>query len=435
MHHKYNFETLESGAKAMFVNLPHFRTTSIRIVVRSGAFHEESNHKGSAHFLEHMTFAGTDDLPSQIIQEKYANDNDIYQNAFSDNEFTKYVVNGYDLDSAAFLIIQSVFRPLLLEKDFELQKQPVISEISSYLSDPHYKANIAHWLAVFGKEATCNITGEISDIKKMTHKDLVNFYDNNYRPENCWIIVCSGEDVKTQRNKINSLLSGINNKPKARETSETNKKIEFNPDGNNYSLIKVDIPKDSTTQICIYYPLDSPKDVFDRVRSQVLVTSLSNFIQSVLRTELDLVYGANCASDVNFDISFDNHKRQYFLRFFTEVIEDNVIKVLDAIKEKILDVDTPEHWVEAALKNKLLEPDYWLQDNPYMTIDNIVTSLIYNGISHIDFFEEKMASEKLKVSDINKLKKSVFNNSPVLTVSSPSQKVLDDIKVWTDKLK
>ncbi len=435
MHHKYNFETLESGAKAMFVNLPHFRTTSIRIVVRSGAFHEESNHIGSAHFLEHMTFAGTDDLPSQIIQEKYANDNDIYQNAFTSNEFTKYVVNGYNLDSAAFLIIQSVFRSLLLEKDFELQKQPVISEISSYLSDPHYRANIAHWLAVFGNEVACNITGEISDIKKMTHKNLVNFYDKNYRPENCWIVVCSGEDVKTQRNKINSLLSAVKNKPKATETPVTTKKIEFNPDGNRYSLIKVDTPKDSTTQICIFYPLDSPKDVVDRVCSQVLVTSLSNFIQSVLRTELDLVYGANCTSDVNFDISFDKNKRQYYLLFFTEVIEDNVIKVLDAIQEKILDVDIPEHWIEAALKNKLRDPDYWLQDNPYMTIDNIVNSLMNNGINHIDFFEEKMASEKLKVSDINKLKKSVFTNSPVLTASSPSQKVLDDIKVWTDKFK
>jgi predicted Zn-dependent peptidase len=433
MKYRFNFETLESGAKAMFVNLPHFRTSSIRIMVRSGAFHEEVNTPGSAHFLEHMTIAGTKDLPAMLIQEKYASDNDIYQNAFTFPDYTKYVSNGHDLDSIAFLLTQSVFKPLLSEEEFLKQKQPIISEISSDLADPYFKANIKHWSNIFGDDAVCNVAGDIRDINNLTHKDLLNFYESNYRLDNCWIVVCSGEDIETQRKKINELLIDVKNNLIDKKRSKKTKKIEFNPKGNKSSLIKIDAPEDSTTNICLFYPLNSPKNVRARVCNQILVSSLSALIQSILRTENDLVYGAHCSSDLNCDISFNNNKKQYYLRLSTDVIEENVIKVLDVIKSKIINSNIPDHWIESTIRSKKLDPDYWLQDNPYNTIENIVTCLVINGTDYIDFFEEKNMADKISVVDINNLKKSVFSESPVLTASSPSQKVLDNINDWLNK--
>ena len=80
-------------------------------------------------------------------------------------------------------------------------------------------------------------------------------------------------------------------------------------------------------------------------------------------------------------------------------------------------------------------PDYILQNNPESTANSIVDNLFYNGSDYVDFFEEKEIAKSLSVSDIQKLKKEILSIKPVITASSPSQKVLDDIKEWADKLK
>ena len=433
MNYRYNFEPLESGAKAMFVNLPHFRTTSIRIVVRSGAMSENKNNAGSAHFLEHMTFAGTEDLPSETIGNRYASDHDIFQNAYTDTDRTTYVTDGYDFDSTAFLITQRVFKALLPKDEYEKVKEAVITEISGNLSDPYLNPRTKQWKTVFGQNARYKITGDIEDIENMTYENLLDFYDKNYKLENCWIVVCSSESIDSQRKKINELLSDIKNRSNKKPSKVRD--FSFNPNNNKYSLDIVDVPKSATTSITLYYPLKVPENATVRVSNNIVVRSFSSLLHSVLRTDLDLVYEDIVGIDVETNLSFDNTKKTYYFYISTEAVETNVIKVLDAIMGKIINVDIPNHWIKSAIDGTIREPDYILQNNPESTANSIVDNLFYNGSDYVDFFEEKEIAKSLSVSDIQKLKKEILSIKPVITASSPSQKVLDDIKEWADKLK
>jgi len=433
MNYRYNFETLDSGAKAVFVNLPHFRTTSIRIVVRSGAMSENKNNAGSAHFLEHMTFAGTEDLPSETIGNRYASDHDIFQNAYTHTDHTTYVTDGYDFDSTAFLITQRVFKASLPKDEYEKVKEAVITEISSNLADPYLNSRIKQWKTVFGDDATGKISGEVEDIENMTYENLLDFYVKNYKLENCWIVVCSSESINSQRKKMNKLLSDVKNRSNKKPSKFRD--FSFNPNNNKYSLDIVDVPKSATTLVTLYYPLKVPENAAVRVSNNIVAKGLSNFLHSVLRTDLDLVYEDIIGIDVETNLSFDNTKKTFYFYISTEAVEANVIKVLDAIIGKIINVDIPDHWIKSAIDGTIREPDYILQNNPESTANSIVDNLFYNGSDYVDFFEEKEIAKSLSVSDIQKLKKEILSTKPVITASSPSQKVLDDIKEWADKLK
>jgi predicted Zn-dependent peptidase len=394
---------------------------------------ENNNNIGSAHFLEHLTFAGTKNLPTEIVGNRYASDNDIYQNAFTHLDHTTFIADGYDLNSTAFLITQRVFKALLPKDEYEKVKKAVITEISGNLSDPYLNPRVKQWKTVFGQNARYKITGDIEDIENMTYENLLDFYEKNYKLENCSIVVCSSESIDSQRKKINDLLRDV--KSHSIKNIPNGINYSFNPDNNKYSLDLVDVPKNSTTSFLLYYPVQIPINLKKRISYDIFSKSFSDFLYSVLRTDLDLVYSAYGGIDVIANLAFDSNEMTYYFYIFTEAIEKNVIKVLNAIMDKVINVDIPDHLIQSAIVNITRDSDYVLQNNPESMAKSMTNYLFNTGSDHLDFFEEKEITKSLSVSDIQKLKKEILSIKPVITASSPSQKVLDDIKEWADKLK
>ena len=73
------------------------------------------------------------------------------------------------------MITQRVFKALLPKEEYEKQKEAVITEISSNLSDPYLNAKIKQWKTVFGEDAIGKISGEVEDIENMTYENLLDF--------------------------------------------------------------------------------------------------------------------------------------------------------------------------------------------------------------------------------------------------------------------
>ena len=57
---------LPNGLRVLCEEIPHFHTASIGIWVQNGSRHEPARLSGISHFIEHMVFKGTEDMPSAI---------------------------------------------------------------------------------------------------------------------------------------------------------------------------------------------------------------------------------------------------------------------------------------------------------------------------------------------------------------------------------
>ncbi len=137
-------EQLSSGLRAAFITMPHFRTTSARLTINSGSLHEAQETAGAAHFLEHITFQGTEDLPTWQEVDRYLEEKLVSANVFTNQTDIKYVVNGYDLESAGYFITQAALFPTLTPEALEKERKPIVNELLEYASSPYYLANIEH---------------------------------------------------------------------------------------------------------------------------------------------------------------------------------------------------------------------------------------------------------------------------------------------------
>ena len=83
----YEKIVLPNGVRILTEAVPGVRSASLGIWVGTGSRHEKAEESGTAHFIEHMVFKGTDRrTAAQLAEEMDAIGGQI--NAFTTKEFT-----------------------------------------------------------------------------------------------------------------------------------------------------------------------------------------------------------------------------------------------------------------------------------------------------------------------------------------------------------
>lgn len=52
-------KTLSNGVRVVLEELPYVRSVAFGIYVKNGSAHEDKEHEGISHYIEHMLFKGT----------------------------------------------------------------------------------------------------------------------------------------------------------------------------------------------------------------------------------------------------------------------------------------------------------------------------------------------------------------------------------------
>src|SRR3990167_4912488 len=87
MHKK---TTLPNGLKILTVPMANTKTATVLVLIATGSKYETENLNGVSHFLEHMTFKGTQKRPTPMdIAEPLDRIGGNY-NAFTSQEYTGY---------------------------------------------------------------------------------------------------------------------------------------------------------------------------------------------------------------------------------------------------------------------------------------------------------------------------------------------------------
>ena len=178
---------LPEGPRVITVRLPAARSFSAVAYVRAGSRMETRAESGMAHFMEHLTFKGTESWPSTRAVSEAIEGIGGTSNAATDREATTYWarVPSRDAALAARMLGELVTRPLLREEDVAHERNVVVEEIRSYRDDPgEFVFNLLDQ-AVFGDTPLgWEIAGDEESVAALTAPGLRGFWERWYRPEN-----------------------------------------------------------------------------------------------------------------------------------------------------------------------------------------------------------------------------------------------------------
>ena len=186
---------LPAGPRVISARLAGARSVSIAAYVLAGSRLETPEEAGVAHFMEHITFKGTERFPStRAISEAIEGVGGSF-NAATDRESTVYWVRvpRREATRAMDVLGELIVRPNLDEKEIDGERAVIVEEIRSYLDDPAEHAQILFQQAMFGDGSLGReICGDEDGIRGLPSDTIRRFWRTTYRPANT-VIALAGD--------------------------------------------------------------------------------------------------------------------------------------------------------------------------------------------------------------------------------------------------
>ena len=161
------------------------------IAIAAGTRHELDSESGMAHFVEHMSFKGTERLSSmQILNRMESVGGDL--NAYTGKEETVYYATFLreHLRRALPLLVDIVFSSTYPQTEIEKEREVVIDEIESYLDTPAEQIYDDFECKLFPNHPLGrSILGDANRLRQYTTADLQAFVTRNYSMEKALLFV------------------------------------------------------------------------------------------------------------------------------------------------------------------------------------------------------------------------------------------------------
>ncbi|MBF0252686.1 MAG: insulinase family protein [Candidatus Omnitrophica bacterium] len=182
--------TKVGGIDVITSPMTHMSSVTLGVWIKVGGRNETAKTSGISHLIEHMLFKGSLTRSAKDLKESIEGVGGLF-NAFTSDETTCYMVKvpskytDRALEILADMVTNPKFDPIELEKE----KFVVCEEINMYKDQPAEKVleNLAQMMwpdDPLGRP----LTGTIENVKAFTRKDLRNFKNKYYVPENMSVI-------------------------------------------------------------------------------------------------------------------------------------------------------------------------------------------------------------------------------------------------------
>lgn len=184
-----------------------------------GSIQEADNQQGLAHFLEHMAFNGTKNLPGkqlinylETVGVKFGQN----LNAGTTWDLTQYELR--DVPTArqgvidtALLILHDWSHFIALQPEEIDSERGVISEELRTRDGAEWRSsiNMVRHLAKGTKYEHRNVIGDLEGLKSFSYADITEFYHNWYRPDYQAIAIVGDIDVDQIEASLKKLMSDI----------------------------------------------------------------------------------------------------------------------------------------------------------------------------------------------------------------------------------
>jgi len=184
---------IPDGPLVVSHSMPDAQSVALGIFVDVGSRDEDISNAGIAHALEHMLFKGTESLDVHALSERLDQLGG-HANAFTSRERTCFHIHVLyeDWKEALSLLTEMVLKPRLPEEEWLREREVIFSEMSMVEDTPDEWVYDQHMQALFpGQSLGCPTLGTKDALKAMSHHDLRQYLEGNYRPPRL-LIAASG---------------------------------------------------------------------------------------------------------------------------------------------------------------------------------------------------------------------------------------------------
>ena len=182
---RFDHTILTNGLTIIGESRESAASVAIGFFVRTGARDEQPELSGVSHFLEHMVFKGTEKRSALDITYQLGAMG-AQANAFTSEECTVFyaaVLPEYFAD--ALELISDMLRPVLDEREFELEKKVILDEIALYQDKPSHLLFEAAFAEYFRDHGAGNrVLGTTESVSALTARQMTNYFDSRYTAPN-----------------------------------------------------------------------------------------------------------------------------------------------------------------------------------------------------------------------------------------------------------
>ena len=258
--------SLPNGVRIVEAEMPDAPLTCLDLWCQAGSSSEQRQEQGMAHFLEHMVFKGSQDLPAGAF------DREIEALGGSSNAATGFddvhfhvMIPPEQAPRALELLLELVLHPALADEDFEMEREVVLEEIAQYADQPDERV-IQELLTrgcpkhAYGRP----ILGFRDDLIAMNPDAMKRFHRRLYQGHRCCLAV-AGPIQPALRQRIES--SALTDLPSATDHDTSTGLVHQS------GRHEVSVPRLESARFLMLWPMAAAKQL-PLVMGADLVTSL-----------------------------------------------------------------------------------------------------------------------------------------------------------------
>ncbi|HEX5692280.1 MAG TPA: pitrilysin family protein, partial [Roseiflexaceae bacterium] len=178
---------------------------------RVGARNETIGTTGISHWVEHMLFKGTPNIPKGEMDRLIARNGGTF-NGFTSNDYTAYfetlpadrIELGLQIESDR--MVNSLFD----SDEVTSERTVIISEREGHENDPEWWLSEALMAATFQVHPYRNeVIGWKSDLMAMTREELYTHYQTYYMPNNAVLVLVGDFETDAMMGKVEHYFAGL----------------------------------------------------------------------------------------------------------------------------------------------------------------------------------------------------------------------------------
>ena len=181
--------TLKNGVRVISEEMPHVRSVSLGIWIKTGSRRETPTENGISHFIEHMLFKGTKNRSAEDIARSVDSIGGGLD-AFTAKEMVSYNTKVLDehLPLAFDVLADMVRNPLFREADIEKEKGVILEELKMEVDNPEYLLHDI-FSSNFYKDHPLGkpIIGTKDTVRAFDRAMVDDYYQRYYSPSNILI--------------------------------------------------------------------------------------------------------------------------------------------------------------------------------------------------------------------------------------------------------
>src|SRR5262245_31005840 len=190
-------ETLSNGLKVLVHEVHTAPLVSVWSWYKVGSRDEGPGRTGVSHWVEHMNFKGTVNIPRDEIKGLVERFGGLWNGYTWIDQTTYLETAGRDaLDQLLFIEAERMAHGLYEPEDCESERTVIISELQGSENDPHQLLEQELTATAFRAHTYRHPTiGWLPDLKSMTRDDLYGHYRRYYIPNNATLVVAGDVDA------------------------------------------------------------------------------------------------------------------------------------------------------------------------------------------------------------------------------------------------